>query len=53
MGIAPVISGLFRRMALIILQRDTSINENIRGSRLRDGKDETVLNAIQARFSAY
>lgn len=51
-GNAPEISAAFRRMALNILQRDTSIKENIRGKRLRAGWDENVLNAIYAGFSA-
>jgi predicted transposase YbfD/YdcC len=51
-GNAPEISAAFRRMALNILQRDTSIKENIRGKRLRAGWDEKVLNAIYAGFSA-
>jgi predicted transposase YbfD/YdcC len=49
---APEISGAFRRMALNILQRDTTIKESIRGKRLRAGWDEKVLNAIYAGFSA-
>jgi predicted transposase YbfD/YdcC len=51
-GNAPEISGAFRRMALNILQRDTTIKESIRGKRLRAGWDEKVLNAIYAGFSA-
>lgn len=51
-GASPEISAAFRRMALNILQRDTTIKENIRGKRLRAGWDETVLNAIYAGFSA-
>jgi hypothetical protein len=39
-------------MALNILQRDTTIKENIRGKRLRAGWDESVLGAIYAGFSA-
>lgn len=50
-GTAPEISAAFRRMALNILQRDTTIKENIRGKRLRAGWDEKVLNAIYAGFS--
>ena len=37
-------------MALNILQRDTSIKENIRGKRLRAGWDDSVLNAIYTGF---
>jgi predicted transposase YbfD/YdcC len=51
-GSSPAISGAIRRMALNILQRDTSLNENIRGKRLRAGWDESVLNAIWAGFSS-
>ena len=49
-GAAPEISAAFRRMALNILQRDTSIKENIRGKRLRAGWDDNVLDAIYAGF---
>lgn len=51
-GSGPEIAGAFRRMALNILQQDTSIKENIRGKRLRAGWDESVLDAIYAGFSA-
>lgn len=50
-GSAPEISAAFRRMALNILQRDTSLKENIRGKRLRAGWDDKVLDAIYAGFS--
>ncbi len=50
-GAGPEISAALRRMALNILQRDTSIKENIRGKRLRAGWDENVLAAIYAGFS--
>lgn len=49
-GAAPEISAAFRRMALSILQHDTSIKENIRGKRLRAGWDDKVLDAIYAGF---
>ena len=49
---SPEIAAAFRRMALNILQRDTSIQENIRGKRLRAGWDERVLNGIYAGFSS-
>jgi predicted transposase YbfD/YdcC len=52
-GTAPEISAAFRRMALNILQLDTTIKENIRGKRLRAGWDERVLNAIYAGFSGH
>ncbi len=50
-GSSPEISAAFRRMALNILQRDTSCKENIRGKRLRAGWDENVLDQIYSRFS--
>lgn len=49
-GSSPEISAALRRMALNILQRDTSCKENVRGKRLRAGWDERVLNAIYAGF---
>jgi len=39
-------------MALTILQRDTTIKENIRGKRLRAGWDESVLDDIYTGFAA-
>ena len=38
-------------MALNILQRDTTIKENIRGKRLRAGWDESVLERIYTGFT--
>jgi predicted transposase YbfD/YdcC len=51
-GSSPEIAAAFRRLALNILQRDTSLKENIRGKRLRAGWDEKVLNAIYAAIQA-
>jgi predicted transposase YbfD/YdcC len=51
-GSSPEISAAFRRMALNILQRDTTLKETIRGKRLRAGWDDEVLDAIYARFSS-
>jgi predicted transposase YbfD/YdcC len=51
-GATPEISGAFRRMALNILQQDTTVKENIRGKRLRAGWDEAVLDAIYTGFSS-
>ena len=51
-GASPEISAAFRRMALNILQQDTTLKENIRGKRLRAGWDETVLDAIYTGFSS-
>ena len=50
-GSAPEISAAFRRMALNILQGDTTIKENIRGKRLRAGWCESVLEKIYAGFT--
>jgi len=50
-GASPEISAAFRRMALNILQQDTTLKENIRGKRLRAGWDDKVLDAIYAGFS--
>ncbi|MBC8132010.1 MAG: ISAs1 family transposase [Deltaproteobacteria bacterium] len=51
-GHAPEISASLRRMALNILQRDTTVKDNIRGKRLRAGWDEDVLEQIWTAFSA-
>jgi hypothetical protein len=51
-GSAPEISGAFRRMALNILQRDTTLKDSIRGKRLRAGWDETILDEIYSGFHA-
>ncbi|WP_417744261.1 ISAs1 family transposase [Rosistilla oblonga] len=50
-GSSPEISAAFRRMALNILQQDTTVKDSIRGKRLRAGWDETVLDAIYAGFN--
>ena len=51
-GSAPEISAGIRRMALNILQRDTSLKDSIRGKRLRAGWDTDALEAIYAGFNA-
>lgn len=51
-GSTPEIAAAFRRMALNILQRDTTLKETIRGKRLRAGWDEKILGQIYAGFSA-
>lgn len=51
-GAAPEISAAFRRMALNILQQDTTLKESIRGKRLRAGWDESILDAIYAGIKA-
>ncbi|TWT81308.1 hypothetical protein CA13_27600 [Planctomycetes bacterium CA13] len=44
------ISAAFRRMALNVLQRDTTVKHSIRGKRLRAGRDGSVLDNIYASF---
>lgn len=50
-GNSPEISAAFRRMALNILQQDTTVKDSIRGKRLRAGWDDTVLDNIYAGFN--
>ena len=45
-GNAPEIASIFRRLALSILQQDTSIKSSIRGKRLQAGWNNSVLEAI-------
>src|SRR5205823_1301255 len=40
---SPLNLGMLRRLALAILQKDTSVKDNLRGKRLRAGWDEEVL----------
>ena len=47
---SPEISAALRRMALNILQKDTTLKETVRGKRLRAGWDEAVLDALYAGF---
>ncbi|TWT82614.1 hypothetical protein CA13_40770 [Planctomycetes bacterium CA13] len=49
-GNSPDISAAFRRMALNILHKDTTVKDNVRGKRLRAGWDDTVLDQIYSRF---
>lgn len=51
-GTSPEISAAIRRMALNILQRDTTVRDNIRGKRIRAGWDDAVLDGIYAGFNA-
>lgn len=51
-GNSPEISAAFRRMALNILQQDTTVKDSIRGKRLRAGWDDDVLNRIYSGFHA-
>jgi len=50
-GSGPEVTAGIRRLALNILQRDSSVRDNIRGKRLRAGWDETVLDQIYTAFS--
>lgn len=45
-GNAPEIAAMFRRLALSILQQDTSLKSSIRGKRLQAGWNNHVLEAI-------
>lgn len=50
-GNGPEITSVFRRLALNILQRDSTINDNIRGKRKRCGWNEETLELLIAGFS--
>ncbi|WP_146532721.1 ISAs1 family transposase [Rubripirellula reticaptiva] len=50
-GTSPEVSAAIRRMALDVLQRDTTVKDNIRGKRMRAGWDDAVLDGICAGFS--
>ncbi len=50
-GNGPEISSVFRRLALNILQQDTTIKDNIRGKRKRYGWNEQTLEQLIAGFS--
>jgi predicted transposase YbfD/YdcC len=50
-GSAPEIASTFRRLAVTLLQQDTTLKENIRGKRLRAGWNTAVLEGILAGFS--
>ena len=47
-GTSPEISAAIRRTALNILQRDTTVKDNIRGKRMRAGWDDAALDGIYA-----
>ena len=49
-GNGPEISSAIRRLALSILQRDTSIKDTIRGKRKRCGWDERTFDLLLASF---
>jgi predicted transposase YbfD/YdcC len=52
-GTGPEISSVFRRLALSILQQDTTIKDSIRGKRKRCGWDNTALERLVARFQRH
>ena len=50
-GNGPEIASMFRKLALNILQRDTTLKSSIRGKRLQAGWSNDVLEAILAGFN--
>ena len=50
-GTAPEIASGFRRLALNILQKDTTIKDAIRGKRKRCGWDNTAIEKLLAGYS--
>lgn len=50
-GNAPEIASIFRKLALMVLQRDTSTKGSIRGKRLQAGWNEDFLERILCGFS--
>lgn len=51
-GHGPEIAAILRRLALSILQQDTTLQENIRGKRLRAGwKNDTLARILTAKTS--
>lgn len=51
-GNSPEISSVFRRLALNILQRDTTIKDSIRGKRKRCAWDNSAIEKLMANFSS-
>ena len=51
-GNGPEISSVFRRLALNILQQDTTIKDSIRGKRKRCGWDNSAIERLIANFSS-
>ena len=49
---SPEIAGIFRRLALSVLQQDISIKSSIRGKRLQAGWNEEILERILCGFAA-
>jgi predicted transposase YbfD/YdcC len=52
-GNGPEITSVFRRLALNILQRDTTLKGSIRGKRKRCGWSEAAFEKLIAAFSEY
>jgi predicted transposase YbfD/YdcC len=52
-GNGPEISSVFRRLALNVLQQDTSLKASIRGKRKRCGWDETAFEKLIAGFAEH
>ena len=50
-GNGPEIASLFRKLALMVLQRDTSSNGSLRGKRLQAGWNEDFLERILCGFT--
>lgn len=50
-GNGPEIASIFRKIALMILQRDTSVPGSIRGKRLQAGWNNDILERILSGFS--
>ena len=50
-GSGPEIASIFRKLALMVLQRDTSSNGSLRGKRLQAGWNEDFLERILCGFS--
>lgn len=50
-GNGPEIASMFRKLALNILQQDTTLKSSIRGKRLQAGWNNNVLEAILAGFN--
>ena len=51
-GTGPEITSVFRRLALSILQQDTTMKGSIRGKRKRCGWDEDTFEQLLANFSS-
>ena len=49
-GTGPEISSVFRRLALSILQQDTTLKDSIRGKRKRCGWDNSALEKLVSCF---